>query len=292
MISDSRAEPRRPDLNATFDWPLHAEAATQRQTRGRLARLRSELLRQREASLALWMLGGLLWLWIGAAPSALYAARQSPLGVDHLGYDVLSRLILDGPDVLVVCLASLLMALIFGAVLGIATTGEKLWSGRLMAWMMDDRVDALALTSATGLILFLDLGLTHVIMAAAMGYAAPFAQICSGCWTVIYQARWRTQWDDYGLIAILLQSALCLAGAAVIGIGWRVSGWTATTFIWDDMIRAGWPFMVKAPWVSAFPALAAFIIILGLYLLRRGLRQALMRACEAEAAAVRAQPES
>ena len=292
MMSDSRADPRRPDLNATFDWPLPAEAATQRQPRGRLARLRSELLRQREGSIALWMLGGILWLWIGAAPSVLYAARQSPLSVDYLAHDVLIRLILDGPGVLVVCLASLWMAAIIGSIAGMSATGENLWSGRLKAWMMDDRVDALALTLATGLILFLDLGLTHVIMAVAMGYVAPLAQICSGCRTSIYQSRCRSRWDGYGLIAVLLQSALCLAGAATIDIGWRASGLTAATFIWDDMIRAGWPFMAKAPWVSVFPVLAAFIIILGLYMLRRGLRHALVRVCEAEAAAVRAQPES
>jgi len=288
MMSDSRADPRRPDLNATFDWPLHAEALTQRQPRGRLARLWNELLRQREASIALWMLGGILWLWIVAAPSALDAARQSPLGIDHQGRDVLSRLILAAPSMLVACLASLLMAAIMGSILSIAATGKKPWSERLMAWMMDGRVDALALTLATGLILFLDLGLTHVIMAVAMGYVAPFAQICSSCRTSIYQARW----DSYGLMAILLQSVLCLAGIAIIHIGWRASEFAATTLIWDNMIRAGWPCMAKSSWAPALPALAAFIIMFGLYLLRRGLRQALIHVCKAEMAAIQTQPDS
>ena len=154
--------------------------------------------------------------------------------------------------------------------------------------MVDNRVYALALALAIGLILFLDLGFAHVIMAVTMGYVAPVAQVYSGCRASMHQA----QENRYGLIAIWLQSVLCLAGAATLDIGWRASGFAATTLIWDELIRAGWPLIATAPWVSAFLALPAIIAMLGLSLLRSGLRKTLMRACEAERTAIRAQPES
>ena len=44
---------------------------------------------------------------------------------------------------------------------------------------------------------------------------------------------------------------------------------------WGSMLREGYPFLRMAPWVSIFPGLAVFLLVLAFNFLGDGLRDAL-----------------
>jgi peptide/nickel transport system permease protein len=44
---------------------------------------------------------------------------------------------------------------------------------------------------------------------------------------------------------------------------------------WGSMLKAGYPYLELAPWLSIFPGLAILVVVLGLNFLGDGLRDAL-----------------
>ena len=45
--------------------------------------------------------------------------------------------------------------------------------------------------------------------------------------------------------------------------------------VWEEMLASGREYILRAPWVGAFPGMAIFVMVLGLNLLGDGLRDAL-----------------
>jgi peptide/nickel transport system permease protein len=273
-----------------------------RSTRHALAR---RILRRKTGVAGLVMLIAIMVLAVVASwvapydPQDLNATemRQPPskahlLGTDHLGRDILSRILYGSRNSLLVGFSIALLSGTVGVLVGavsayIPSIGVILmrFVDALMAFPVI--ILALALMAITG-----QSSMTNVIIALAVVYSPRMARTAYGLslrikeFTFIEAAsalgvsRWRILYRHLipNLIApIIIQltftCAMSILGAAsldFLGVG-------TPPYIpsWGGMISEGRGFMRTAPWITTFPGLFLAALVLSLNLLGDSLRDSL-----------------
>lgn len=206
-----------------------------------------------------------------------------PLGRDHLGRDVLSRL-LDGTRLsLLLALGSAGIALALGAGLGLVALALGRWT-EVLVFSALDLVRAMpSVLLALALLVAFGVGLGPVMLALGIAYAPIMAAVARGVWhreqSSGYVAAARVM--GAGRLAILrrhvapnvvgalvTQAAIVLPRAVTtesvlsfFGLG--VSPETPT---WGRMIAAAVPTVERAPHALAAPVIALSLATLGLTL--------------------------
>ena len=76
---------------------------------------------------------------------------------------------------------------------------------------------------------------------------------------------------------IIVQASLMVAQAIIVeaALSFLGLGVEPPTPSWGSMLRTGYQYMERAPWLSLFPGVAIFVTVLALNLLGDGLRLAL-----------------
>jgi peptide/nickel transport system permease protein len=214
------------------------------------------------------------------------------LGTDYYGRDILSRLLYGARISLVIGIASTVLALVIGSVIGIVAGWR---GGRFDIIIMQTMDMLLAFPSLIlGLILVAMLGpsVTNIIVAIALTSIPSFARIARAPTIAVKErdfidAGRSLGFSDLRLMAghvlpnifpeILVMGSLWLANAirteaslAFIGLG--VKPPTAT---WGGMIRDGFENILDSYWLVLSPSIAILIIVFGLNILGDGLRDAI-----------------
>jgi peptide/nickel transport system permease protein len=214
------------------------------------------------------------------------------LGTDYYGRDILSRLLYGARISLVIGIASTVLALVIGSVIGIVAGWR---GGRFDIIIMQTMDMLLAFPSLIlGLILVAMLGpsVTNIIIAIALTSIPSFARIARAPTIAVKErdfidAGRSLGFSDLRLMAghvlpnifpeILVMGSLWLANAirteaslAFIGLG--VKPPTAT---WGGMIRDGFENILDSYWLVLSPSIAILIIVFGLNILGDGLRDAI-----------------
>jgi peptide/nickel transport system permease protein len=214
------------------------------------------------------------------------------LGTDYFGRDILSRLLYGARISLVIGIASTVLALVIGSVIGIVAGWR---GGRFDIIIMQTMDMLLAFPSLIlGLILVAMLGpsVTNIIIAIALTSIPSFARIARAPTIAVKErdfidAGRSLGFSDLRLMAghvlpnifpeILVMGSLWLANAirteaslAFIGLG--VKPPTAT---WGGMIRDGFENILDSYWLVLSPSIAILVIVFGLNILGDGLRDAI-----------------
>lgn len=218
-------------------------------------------------------------------------SAQHWLGVDHLGRDVLSRLLVGARVTLLVATLSMGGAMVLGFSLGAAAAASSRL-GTVVARGLDAVQAFPFLILALVLVVVLGASFRAVVLALAIGYAPYIARVLEG--------RLRAESArEYALAAraigasparitlrhvvpntlplMLVQASEVFAAAILdeaalsfVGLGPAVSSPT-----WGRTLFDARPYMEQAPHTALAPAVAISLVVLGANLFGNGLRDAL-----------------
>jgi peptide/nickel transport system permease protein len=225
------------------------------------------------------------------------AALQSPspahwFGTDELGRDLLARVAAAAPIAFYLTGASVLLAMAFGAPLGLVAG----YAGGLvelsLMWLMDVLFSLPALLLALVVVGISGPSVNNAILAVAVVYIPRFARIARGS-TRSIRARvyveaarclgagsgrivWRHVLPNI-LGPMIVQTSLALSTAelAHASLSFLGLGVQPPTADWGVMLAKARSLMTVAPWLAVFPSLAVILLIVAFNLLGDALRDLL-----------------
>ncbi len=214
------------------------------------------------------------------------------MGTDELGRDTFSRIVFGARVSLQVGIVSVFIALLIGAIFGIAA---GFFQGRVDAWLMRG-VDIMF--AFPGLVLaiviagLLGASRTNAMIAIGVIYAPAFARVIRGSTLAIMSEPYVEAGRVIGaanprlvrqyvlpnivaplivMISVYLSSAI-LSEAALSFLG---LGTQPPEPSWGGMLNLARTYMEISPWMAIFPGLAIMIVVLGFNFLGDGLRDVL-----------------
>lgn len=228
-------------------------------------------------------------------PVAHPPSAQHLLGTDHLGRDVVSRLIWGTRVILVLAPAAVLSALALGTLLGlIAGT-----SGRLVDEIVMRLLDAILAFPPILLYLVVIAAVgpsaLNIVLALTLGSAPGIARIVRSLvldlrtreFVAAARLRGESRWYIM-LVEILpnVKGPLIVDGCIRVGyatfaiatLGFLGLGLPPPAPDWGRMINDGRNWIMTAPWMVLAPAVAISSLVVGLNLFADGLREAAQRA--------------
>ena len=258
-------------------------------------------MRQRTVRAWLWtscFLGAVIiglpfWLPLDATSQNLQFSLQgpswsNPLGTDHLGRDVLSRLLQGGPRSLGIALIAVGTATIFGTTIGLLAAYAGRWADALLMRLTD------LMLAFPGILLVLLLagllggGPLPLIIGIAFSHWPQFARLSRNIAIGIIQEPQVEASQIAGLSPLLILSRQVLplvlqqcVVIAALGIGSAIMTISALGFLglgmqpptpeWGAMITELLPYLDVAPIQVAAPCFAVFLTVLWFTLMSQAL---------------------
>ncbi len=222
-----------------------------------------------------------------------------PLGTDHLGRDVLLRLI-DGTRIsLTVGTVAVAMAVGLGSLVGLSA---GYFGGRLDTLLMrlvDVQLAFPGILAALVIVTLLGTGLDKAMIAVGIGTLPPYARVVRGSVLSIKHALFVEAARSLGasdrriMLAHIVPHAVGpLITLATMGLGTAVLAAASLSFLglgaqpptaeWGLMLADGRRYVRVAWWLGVFPGLAIMATVLAINLLGDGLRDALDPQLEVE----------
>jgi peptide/nickel transport system permease protein len=217
---------------------------------------------------------------------------QHPLGTDHLGRDMLARLLYGGRLSLLIGGFAVGLGLIVGVPLGALSGFRGGLTDLLIQRLADVLLSFPGFLLALSLVSLLGVGLQNVIIAVGISAIPSFirlvrASVLSIREHVFVEAA-RALGQRPGIILvrhvlpnamapIIVQATLNLGSSILVaaGLGFLGLGVQPPTAEWGTMLGEGRQYIFRAPLLTLFPGLAIFLAVLGFNLLGDGLRDAL-----------------
>lgn len=213
-------------------------------------------------------------------------------GTDHLGRDLLSRLLYGARVSLLVGLSAVLLGGIVGCTLGMVGGYYGGWFDRMLVLLIDAFLSYPTLLVALAFIALLGSGLFNVVLAIALAAWPGVARVLRGqVMSVrerdfIFAARANGAGDahilrrhvlpnTWGPLAVMLTLSVGTAILSEATLGFLGLGVPLPAPTWGRIVGDAVGYMRIAPWALAFGGLAISLTVLALNLLGDGLRDLL-----------------
>lgn len=220
-------------------------------------------------------------------PSAAF-----PLGTDEFGRDVLSRILHGARPTLVLAVASTLLGVGLGTVVGLISGYYDGRVDEVLMRLMDGFMSFPALILAMLILTMLGPDPRNVVVAIAVVFLPRAARVVRsvalqiGALEFVDAARVRGESDTYIIFREMLPNAwnvivvelsirlsyaiLLAASLAFLGVGYQ-----APSPAWGLMVKEGRDYLQLAPWLVIFPSIAVAAASVGAVLLGDSIKQIL-----------------
>ena len=224
-----------------------------------------------------------------ASQTMLPPSREHPFGTDRLGRDVLSRVIMGSRSALLVPILVVLLAVLIGAPLGALAGYKGGWIDESIMRVTDLFLAFPSLLLAMAITAALGRGLANAAIALVISWWPWYTRIVRGVTVSLrhsyfVEAAQAVGVGDAAIIRrhilpntispVLVQATidlgtviLAMGGLAFIGLGAQ-----PPRPDWGLMIAEGRSYILNQWWLSTFPGLAIFIVVLAFNLLGDTLR--------------------
>lgn len=215
-----------------------------------------------------------------------------PLGSDELGRDILSRLIWGGRVSLLVGFGAVIVAMVFGVIVGLMAGYFGGWLDSVIMRLIDILMAFPAILLAIAIVASLGPGLRNAMLAISIVGIPYYARIIRGSVLSLRELEFIHAARIIGApdLRILTRHVLpnCLGPlivAATLDVGWMIMAAAGLSFLglgaqpptaeWGVMLSGGRQFIRVAPHLSVLPGAAILLVVLALNFLGDGLRDAL-----------------
>jgi ABC-type dipeptide/oligopeptide/nickel transport system permease subunit len=248
------------------------------------------------AMLALFLLVLLLTPWIAPHDPAIQdlgnrlagPSAEHWLGTDHLGRDVLSRLMWGGRFSVTIAAVTLIICALSGVVLGALAARRGGWLDELVMRAVDVLVCFPDVVVALFLIALFGTGYGTLIAALTIAGWTPFARLMRGLALEINAKDYVEAAEVLGspkwfiVFRHVIPNALPpVAAMSFLRFGHKLITVGALSYLglgvqppdsdWGAMLLDAQPYMERAPWVGILPGAAIFLAALSVTLIGQGL---------------------
>jgi peptide/nickel transport system permease protein len=215
-----------------------------------------------------------------------------PLGTDHLGRDLLARILYGGRLSLMIGFLAVLVGLAAGVPLGAVSGYYGGWIDLVVQRFIDVLLSFPNFLLALSLVAVLGPGLTNVVVAVGVSAVPSFVRLVRASslsireMTYVEAARCVGAGDGRiivrhvlanALAPVIVQATLYLGSAILVaaGLGFLGLGVQPPASEWGSMLGEGRQYIFSNPNTATFPGLAIFFSVVAFNLMGDGLRDAL-----------------
>jgi peptide/nickel transport system permease protein len=227
------------------------------------------------------------WGAIRKAPSAAHW-----LGTDDLGRDILSRMIWGAQASLMAGVISVFIAVAIGVPFGLISGYFGGWVDMVISRITEALLAMPFLIMAIALAAFLGPSLTNAMIAIGLSAMPIFVRLTRGQVLAVKTEDYVEGARSIGLnhmdimvryilpnvfAPIIVQATLTVATAIIAeaSLSFLGLGQQAPAPSWGSMLNTAKNFLSQAPWMTWWPGIAIFLVVIGFNLLGDGLRDAL-----------------
>jgi peptide/nickel transport system permease protein len=209
-------------------------------------------------------------------------------GTDQFGRDILSRVIVGSRSMITLALGATVLALVLGAGTGVVAAYFGGWIDELLMRVADVMLAFPALLLALLILSTLGSAMIYLILCIGIVFAPAIARVIR---SVVLELRTREFVEAArmigsshrrimqreilpNLLSTLLVEAAIFFGYAILvgaGLGFLGMGVQPPSPDWGLQVNDGRSFLLTAPWVVLFPAIAISSLVIGVNLLADGL---------------------
>jgi ABC-type dipeptide/oligopeptide/nickel transport system permease subunit len=223
---------------------------------------------------------------------SLDASLAHPLGTDHLGRDILARILYGARYSLLIGFAAVALGVAVGVPLGCVSGFYGGWVDLTLQRVIDVLLSFPGFLLAVSCVAVLGVGLENVVIAVALGVVPAVVRLVRAGTLSIRRRTFVDAARGLGasnrtiifhhvlpnaLPPVIVQATLGL-GATLLtaaGLGFLGLGVQQPTPEWGAMLGEGRQYIFSNPNVATFPGIAIFLTVLGFNLAGDGLRDAL-----------------
>mgnify|MGYP001619268927 FL=1 len=219
-------------------------------------------------------------------------SADHPLGTDHLGRDMLARLLYGGRLSLLIGFLAVGIGLAVGVPLGAISGFQGGRTDLVIQRFADILLSFPGFLLALSLVAILGVGLRNVIISVGISAVPSFIRLVRGSVLSIREQVYVEAAHALGqkqrviifrhvlpnaMAPVIVQATLSLGFAILVaaGLGFLGLGVQPPTPEWGTMLGEGRQYIFRAPSLTTFPGLAIFLAVLGFNLFGDGLRDAL-----------------